>query len=227
MLLTDHQLRLQRTQKALGAWYAPRTPAHKCEKRVDLHKFAANHIGRRADIRYLEFGVYTGVSMNRFSWLFSNPASRFIGFDSFEGLPEDWGGWVGMKAGHFTTGGQVPALDDTRIEFRKGWFQNSVRDFLPSLKNEPAKITLVHFDADLYSSTLFLLTSLWWHIPEYFFIFDEFFDEEVTAMMDFMSAYPVEVELYASADTKNGLPIQVFGKLRNIDMVVGKQAQGE
>jgi hypothetical protein len=31
-----------------------------------------------------------------------------------------------------------------------------------------------HFDADLYSSTLFLLSSLWLHLPEYFFIFDEF-----------------------------------------------------
>ena len=32
------------------------------------------------------------------------------GFDSFEGLPHDWDGRSGMKAGHFTLNGVIPPV---------------------------------------------------------------------------------------------------------------------
>ncbi len=225
---TDAQLLKLNAQAALVSWYKPRLPSHKCPNHVALHRFAASHIGAEANIQYLEFGVHKGASMKRALSLFTNKNAAFTGFDSFEGLPERW---LTMRAGHFSTGGEPPPLRDPRLHFRKGWFQNTVPAFLPGLERDPAQVTLVHFDADLYSSTLFLLTSLWWHIREYFFIFDEFFGEELIAMTDFMSAYPIEVELFACVETGVGMPIQVFGKLRNIPMVVEgsapqKQAAG-
>src|ERR1700734_1014510 len=44
---------------------------------------------RRANwaLSYLEFGVWRGESLELWSHINTNPASRFYGFDSFEGLP--------------------------------------------------------------------------------------------------------------------------------------------
>ena len=41
-------------------------------------------------ITFLEFGVWTGESLNAWTSINTNATSRFYGFDSFEGLPEDW-----------------------------------------------------------------------------------------------------------------------------------------
>jgi hypothetical protein len=206
-----------RTERAHQTVYLPRKPAHRSPTRVALHEFAAHYIGLDANVQYLEYGVYTGVSINRFSALFRNPSARFFGFDSFEGLPENW---AHFEAGHFSTGGRTPSTIDSRVEFVKGWFQNTSRDFVGSLPAEPDKVTFVHFDADLYSSTLFLLSSLWWHIPEYFFVFDEFVGEEIVALADFMSAYPVSIESFSRTDNSVGYPVQLFGRLRATEFVL-------
>ena len=58
----------------------------------------------------------------------------------------------------------------------------------------------MHFDADLYSSTLFLLTTLWHSLPQYHFFFDEFVPDEVVAMRDFLAAYPAEFEFIAAVE---------------------------
>jgi O-methyltransferase len=204
-------------ERAYEAWYLSRRPSHLSPHRLALHDFAVRHLGSDADLRYLEFGVHQGGAIRRFASLFRNPDARFIGFDSFEGLPENWSN---LPVGHFATGGKPPAIDDPRVSFEKGWFQNSVRTFLPGLAQAPPKTTLVHFDADLYSSTLFLLASLWWHLPEYFFIFDEFMGHELAALRNFVTAFPVELEFYSRVDSPKERPVQVFGKLRVIEMVV-------
>jgi hypothetical protein len=205
------------SQRAHEAWYLPRRPAHASAHKLALHDFAANHVGVDSNLRYLEFGVHDGGSIRRFSSIFVNPDARFVGFDSFEGLPEAWGT---MSAGHFSTGGQIPNIPDPRVEFIKGWFQDTTRTFLPALKHDPKEVTLVHFDADLYSSTLFLLSALWWHIPEYFFIMDEFSGQEMAAVRNFVSAYPVDIEFYTRVDSASGHPTQIFGKLRKTPMFV-------
>jgi len=205
------------SERAYEAWYLPRRPEHKSAHRFALHDFAAHHIGVDADLRYLEFGVHGGDSIRRFASIFANPHARFVGFDSFVGLPEEWGK---MAAGHFSIDGRVPSIADPRIVFQKGWFQNTARAFLPGLKYEPNKVTLVHFDADLYSSTLFLLSALWWHIPEYYFIMDEFVGQELAAMRNFVSAYPVDIEFYTRVDSSTGHPVQIFGRLQATWMVV-------
>jgi hypothetical protein len=208
------------TQTALRAyevWYPPLRPAHSFGHKVPLHDYVAHYIGVDADIRYLEFGVHSGWSIQRFATLFTNPDAQFFGFDSFIGLPESWGS---APAGYFSTDGRPPETKDSRIQFVKGWFQNSVREFLPQLKDEPPKTTLVHFDADLYSSTLFLLASLWWYVPEYYFIMDEFMGHEMAATRNFVSAFPVDLEFYSRVDNKTGHPSQIFGRMRATKMVV-------
>ena len=42
------------------------------------------------DIVFLEFGVYQGQSFKWWLALNNNPNSQFVGFDTFQGLPEDW-----------------------------------------------------------------------------------------------------------------------------------------
>jgi O-methyltransferase len=184
------------------------------KKMTMLYPFAGETIGDVA-VTYLEFGVYRGDSMRKMAQIFTHADARFVGFDSFEGLPEAWGD---KAPGTFSTDGEPPLTDDSRISFVKGYFQNSLPQFLSTFKFRAP--TLVHYDADLYSSTLFLLTSLWHHIPEYYFIYDEFVPDEATAMYDFTTAYPVEFEFLACtarAETQDR-PSQLFGRMKNIPL---------
>jgi hypothetical protein len=201
--------------RALAAIYYPR-PAPKLftkEQKRELQMMTAEVIGDRP-ITYLEFGVFKGRSIKRISEAFPHADSRFYGFDSFEGLPEDW--LPSMKKGHFSTDGALPDLGDPRITFVKGYFQNTLPAFIAA--HELTGPVLVNFDADLYSSTLFLLTTLWHHLPEYYFLYDEFTPHEVIAMYDFSQAYPVEYEFFAST-IGAGLPRQVFGHMKRAALV--------
>jgi hypothetical protein len=116
-----------------------------------------DHIGTKiaaAKVLYLEFGVWTGTSMRYWSRLLQNPESLLHGFDSFEGLPEGWG--PRHPKGAFSTDGQVPTFADPRVRLFRGWFQ----DTLPTYSLPPHDILVVHIDADVYSSAIFVLETL-------------------------------------------------------------------
>lgn len=81
--------------------------------------------------------------------------SRFVGFDTFTGLPEDWGL---TKKGSFSTNGLLPSVNDGRCFFVKGLFQNTLGEWLKSANL--SRRLVVHLDADLYSSTSYVLTKL-------------------------------------------------------------------
>lgn len=138
-------------------------------------------------VDYLEFGVWKGATILYWAEINKNPQSRFFGFDSFEGLPEQWGDYA---KGHFSTAGTLPITNDTRVSFVKGWFQDTVPTFLKQFESRNRLV--VHVDADLYSSTLFLLSSLnHLFIPDTVLIFDEFYDclHEFRAWRDYTSAF--------------------------------------
>ena len=91
------------------------------------------------------------------------------GFDSFEGLPENW--LPQRPKGHFSLEGQVPKIDDPRIQFFGGWFEAT----LPDYKLPAHDVLVLNFDADLYSSTIFVLNTLERAIvPGTYIYFDEF-----------------------------------------------------
>jgi hypothetical protein len=209
------EMRIKLRQRALDKVYRPR-PAPTVfplgSKLRTLYPFVRETI-KDVPMTYLEFGVFKGQSLGRMVQLFKNPETRFYGFDSFMGLPEDW---YQMEAGTFSTGGEEPAFKDSRVEFVKGYFQNSLPAFLSTFSFRSP--VLVHFDADLYSSTLFLLALLWPHLPEFYFIYDEFVQDEVVALHDFSSAFPVELQFFActGADGKSNSPQQLFGFSKNI-----------
>jgi len=118
-------------------------------------------------VLYMEFGVAHGGSMQYWSKMLKNPQSLFHGFDSFEGLPQAGGRWV---KGEFGTAGQVPVFEGERGQFFKGWFQ----DVLPKYSVPPHDVLVMNLDADLYSSTIYVLKHMRPHIRKGTFVY---FDE--------------------------------------------------
>jgi hypothetical protein len=145
-------------------------------------------------VLYLEFGVFEGESMRYWSRALRNPASRLFGFDSFEGLPENWN--YANKRGALSARGVTPAIDDLRVQFVQGLFEDTVPTFVA-----PCHQTLVVvMDADLYSSTDTVLQSLSDTLaPGSYLYFDEFSDRhnELRAFDEFLSATNYSFRLVA------------------------------
>jgi O-methyltransferase len=149
-------------------------------------------------INYLEFGVADGHSFRWFVQQNAHPESRFYGFDTFTGLPEDFGVY---KKGVFNTNNQVPKIDDVRVKFYQGLFQQTVPGFLPELNN--TKINVVMMDADLYSATLYVLATIAPFLKKGDIIFfDEFAvpTHEFKALYDFLQAFMLNIELVGAAN---------------------------
>jgi O-methyltransferase len=156
--------------------------------RLAMYEAVNRAISGGGPIDYFEFGVAEGESITSWAAINSNPMSRFFGFDSFEGLPEDWTKDSG--AGAFSTGGRVPVVHDDRVTFVKGLFQASLRTFLMTFA--PINPMIVHVDADLYSSTLFVLATMdELMLPGSAVMFDEFYSlrNEFDAWCDYARAY--------------------------------------
>jgi hypothetical protein len=159
----------------LGRWFRDRklvVPV-RCYGREQLYDYIAKSVEEPAT--YLEFGVFTGTTMRYWTKLLKHPDSALHGFDSFEGLPERWGFFVDKR--FFDTVGSIPKFDDPRVRLFKGWFSETLPAYLREFK--PHSSLLVHLDADLYSSTAFVLGELRPFIkPGVTLIFDEFFDRD-------------------------------------------------
>ncbi|WP_152497403.1 class I SAM-dependent methyltransferase [Roseovarius sp. THAF8] len=91
----------------------------------------------------IECGVFTGGSINHMAGL--HPDRTLFGFDSFEGLSENWTG-NHHKSGHFDLGGQLPNVEPN-VELVKGWIDDT---FQPFLKKNPGDIAYLHVDTDTY-----------------------------------------------------------------------------
>jgi hypothetical protein len=148
-----------------------------------MYRYLHDEIIKESPIDYLEFGVYQGDSIKHWTSINNAPQSRFFGFDSFEGLPDDWR--KSQPRGHFGMDGSTPTIEDGRVRFIKGWFINSVPTFA---RDFAARNRLVfHLDADLYGSTVLPLV----HFDRLMtsgtlLVFDEFYDREheYKALMD-------------------------------------------
>jgi len=122
-------------------------------------------------------------------------------------LPEDFGV---MKKQHYNTAGQTPKIQDNRVTFIKGLFQESLPGFLIDYK--PHRKKVIHMDADLYSSTLFVLTRL---IPflekDDIIIFDEFGvpTHEFRAFNDIVSSYNLKYEFLGAINNYLQIAIKI------------------
>jgi O-methyltransferase len=161
----------------------------------------------QAPIDYLEFGVAKGVSLTWWLDNNKNQASRFFGFDTFEGLPEKWGTY---EKGAMSFG--VPVLKDTRCEFFKGLFQQTLFSFIKQEKLSSANRKIIHLDADLFSSTLFVLTSLHPYLrKDDILIFDEFNvpNHEFLAFECYTKAFYVNYDLIGAVNNYFQVAIKI------------------
>ena len=181
-------------------------------KRFGLYEYIIRKEGLDKAINYLEFGVANGHSFNWWMttnthpascfhwWMTQNlhPHSGFYGFDTFTGLPEDFGEF---KKGYFDTGNNLPVIKDKRGQFFQGLFQQTLPGFLRTFDN--SKKTVVMLDADLYTATLFTLFSLSTHLKKGdIILFDEFVvpTHEFKAYTDFINATYLDLELIGAAN---------------------------
>lgn len=166
-------------------------------QREELFDLIAREVGDR-QVLYLEFGVYQGAATRYWSKLLKNPKSRLHGFDSFEGLPEDWHEVKEVLGrGHFSTNGHIPVIDDERVQFFKGWFDQT----LAAYAVPEHEVLVVNFDADLYSSTKCVFDRLGPYIvPGTYLYFDEFncILDEMRAFREFSGKSPHRFKLRGS-----------------------------
>ena len=186
-------------------WYQGSWDYMRREKLYDAI-ISQEQLGTEA-IDYLEFGVCGGSS---FTWWLDhnkNPDSRFYGFDTFEGLPEDFG--------PFAKGSMAVALEslnisDQRASFYKGLFQDTLNPFLEQHKHDKRK--LIHMDADIFSATLFSLSQLYKYLNEGDIImFDEFAvpTHEFMAFKIFTESFYINYEVIAAANNYLFLAVKI------------------
>ncbi len=183
---TLHLLNASVNYLEVGHWMKSRGfhTSKRLSKRRELFDQIAERV-RNKKVLYLEFGVAKGTSLRYWSNLLANPVSALHGFDTFEGLPEEWR--LGDSKGAYSAGGRLPEIADPRVRFFKGLFQET----LPHYQLPDHESLIINIDCDLYSSTSFVLNFLAQHVcPGTYLYFDEFSDprHELRAFRAFLSA---------------------------------------
>ncbi len=142
----------------------------------------------------LEFGVYNGKSIRRIAALTQAP---IYGFDSFEGIPENWND---EPKGSYSAEGTLPAVP-SNVTLIRGWFNETIPVFLKEF-NSDTPIRFLHIDCDLYSSTKTVFDFLWKKIiPGTVILFDEFIgyeswqDDEFKAFIEAANKYSWDYEM--------------------------------
>jgi hypothetical protein len=115
----------------------------------------------------LEFGVWTGRSLRQIAE--ARGGREVYGFDSFEGLPEDY--LPHVPAGSFALDVR-PQVDGAELVV--GWFDRTLPGFLAA---HPGPVDFLHVDSDLYSSAATVLEQVGPRLaPGAVVMFDEFFN---------------------------------------------------
>jgi hypothetical protein len=159
-------------------------------------------------IDYLEFGVSQGYSFRWWVDANKNSDSKFFGFDTFEGLPEAWGAL--FKKGDMNAA--IPNIDDKRVEFIKGLFQETFYPFTRSHDLSSDRIRVIHLDADLFSSTLYILTSIAPFLKKGdILLFDEFNvpNHEFMAFQYFTQSFYVKTKLLGAVNNYLQVAFQI------------------
>jgi Tfp pilus assembly protein PilF len=117
----------------------------------------------------MEFGVRHGNSIRQLVQLVGQEAH---GFDSFQGLPEDW---HAESRGSYSTKGVIPKVPPM-VKLHAGWFDETLPVFMA--KHE-GPVRLINIDCDIYSSTKTVLDTLADRIvPGTVIVFDEYIGNE-------------------------------------------------
>lgn len=135
----------------------------------------------------LEFGVYAGRSLRVIAGRTPEPV---YGFDSFQGLPEDW--TRQQKKGRFDLEGKVPKFEEPNVRLVRGWFDETLPAFLAQ---HPGPVRFLHMDCDLYKSAATVFAHIGPRIVSgSVILFDEYFnypgweEHEFRAFQEFVTS---------------------------------------
>jgi hypothetical protein len=166
----------------LKPWIEKHQPHPYFAARRHLYAHVAETVIGNIPLSFLEFGVYQGASLQAWTKLNTADQSEFIGFDSFEGLPEAYvaAGGETLAKGSLSMGGDIPIMHRFSTD----------------------KQVVVHCDADVYSSTMFVLCKLGDLIkPGAIVIFDDFSSmlHDFRALEDYTRAFCRKYEVLGAA----------------------------
>jgi tetratricopeptide (TPR) repeat protein len=140
----------------------------------------------------LELGVRNGNSINQLAKLVNQ---TIFGFDSFEGLLENW---HNESRGSYSTKGVMPDVEKNVI-LCKGWFDQTLPIFLREHEEKPIKF--LNIDCDTYQSTRTALDILNSRIQSgTIIVFDEYIgnqhwkDDEFRAFQEAVNKYKWKYE---------------------------------
>lgn len=156
--------------------------------KIETLRHAIRHAPR--DGLVLEFGVASGATL---SVIAQERPDDVFGFDSFEGLPEQWR--LGFDAGTFAADA-LPQVPQATLVV--GLFDQTLPSFLVE---HPEPLAFVHVDCDLYSSARTILELL---APRFkvgtVLLFDEYYNypgwqqHEYRAWQEFVTASGIRYE---------------------------------
>jgi hypothetical protein len=177
----------------------------------DRDGFLRHCLERAPEGAVLEFGVAAGHSITVLAK--AARGRRVDGFDSFEGLPEDWAGHR-ERRGAFSQHG-VPPKVPANVRLHKGWFKDTIGVWLA---DHPERVGFVHVDCDIYSSTRDVLWSLRERLQVgTVIVFDEYFNypnwrqHEARALKEFVAAFGVTYRYLAFTARDGAVAIEITG----------------
>lgn len=148
---------------------------------AEVLRYGSDHVKLKG--LYIELGVCTGKTINFIAAL--NPHQKIYGFDSFEGLPEDWVRTDKIfPAGTFAFRNPeaLPAVLHN-VELTKGWFNDTLPSFI---EQHEEKIAFLHIDSDIYSAAATAFHVLGSKIkPGTIIVFDEFYNYPGSENLEF------------------------------------------
>ena len=152
---------------------------------------------------YIELGVWKGRTLNFIAAL--NPHRTIYGFDSYEGLFEDWDkGDRVFEKGTFAwpENEKLPSFL-LNIVLHKGWFADTLPVFAQEILREQP-IAFLHVDCDIYSAAAEALQILGPYLREgTILLFDELYNytnyrnHEWKAFVEFLEQFSFEAEYLA------------------------------
>jgi hypothetical protein len=182
-----------------------RTPSYSTKH--DHLRFACSLVKPNDDGCICEFGVASGSSLRVLANYFPN--RELHGFDSFEGLPEDFTDDYPKGAFKFPPPENMPP----NVELHIGLFDSTLRPF----KSRKPEIYLAHIDSDLYSSAVEIFKVLGENIVDgcvivmdEFWRFDGWEDHEYLAFKEYIEWSKRSFEFLSHNPERNELSIRIY-----------------
>ena len=165
---------------------------------------------------FIELGVCTGKTINFLAAL--NPHQQIYGFDSFEGLPEDWirrDKVIAKGTFKYKNPDALPPVLHN-VVLIKGWFNETLPNFVKKYQ-EP--IAFLHVDSDIYSAAATAFEILGDHIqPGTVIVFDEMYNypgfenHEFKAFQEFLNKRQLKAKYLAYNIYHEQVAIQIIAQ---------------